>query len=362
MNNKSTALAVQVGIFVVVGTLILMIFSLRSTGGFGRNDSYEIVAYFDDATGLADKADVSLSGVIVGEVESVEFDPKRRAVKATLQIDATTQLPKDSVAKVQQAALLGTSIVAITYGTAADRVPAGGEIATESVPGLDELIASVSEASEEAKKLVASVQEGQSGLFGKLEAVVDENREDIRSFTQAGPKLEKLADNLNEITENMKAGKGTMGRLYADEELYNDLKSFTSEAKQIAADVRETTGTLHRLIYDDALAMEAEEGFRKMGEAGDELKTILGDNREEIAQTIESLKDVGPKIDAALADFQDIGRKINEGEGTLGKLVNDPTLYDDAKRTINQVGESFEAGEEQGVIRSFIGVVFGALI
>jgi len=362
VNNKSAALAVQVGIFVVVGTLVLLLFSLRTGSEFGKGDSYAVSAYFDDALGLADQADVSLAGVRIGEVEGVDFDVKRRLVKATLRIDSDYPLPADSVARIKQAALLGTSIVSVEYGSSGERVADGGEIPTEKTPGLDELIASVSEASEGAKKLVESFEEGQKGLFGKVEAVIDENREDIRSFAQSGPKLEKLADNLNEITDNMKAGKGTMGRLYADEELYTDLKSFTSEAKQIAADVRETTGTLHRLIYDDSLATEAEESFRKMGEAGDEVKAVLGDNREQIAQTIDSLKDVGPRIEEALTNFQAISRKINDGEGTLGKLVNDPTLYDDAKRTLNQVGQSFEAGEEQGVIRSFIGVVFGALI
>ncbi len=364
--QKTGSLAVQIGIFVVVGTLILTLFSIRTSRDFGGGGFYEIEAYFDDTLGLTDQADVSLSGVRIGKVKSVDFDPRRRAVKAVLAVSSDYPLPTDSTARIQQAALLGTSIVVIRYGQESGMLSKGGEIATESVPGLDELVTSVSEMSADARDLVSSFKENQDGLFGRIESVIEENREDLRktseSFAQTGPKLELLADNLNEITENMKSGKGTIGRLYSDETLYEDLKSFSTDAKQIVADLRDGDGTLSRLLYDDSLAREAEDGFRKLGEAGDEVKAVLGDNEEEIREALAALRDVGPRMDRALDDLQEITRKINEGEGTLGRLVNDPSLYEDAQRTVNQVGESFEASEEQGVVRSFIGVLFGALI
>ncbi len=364
--NKTGSLAVQIGIFVVAGTLILIMFSLRTTSELRSSESYELVAYFDDTLGLTDQADVSLSGVSIGKVRSVDFDPERRAVKATLILRQDYPLPTDSTARIQQAALLGTSIVVIRYGAGSNMLSAGNEIETEKVAGIDELMTSVSKMSTEARDLVSSFKDNQEGLFSRIERVIEENREDLRStaesFAQTGPKLEKLADNLNEITENMKAGKGTIGRLYADETLYEDLKTFSTEAREIATDLREGEGTLNKLLYDDSLAQEAEDSFRKLGEAGDEVKAVLGDNREEIQDALVALKDAGPRIEEAVRDLQEITRKINDGEGTLGRLVNDPSLYEDTRRTVNQVGESFEAGEEQGVVRSFIGVLFGALI
>ena len=102
--------------------------------------------------------------------------------------------------------------------------------------------------------------------------------------------------------------------------------------------------------------------MEKVGNAGERIDTLLGDRQAELDKFFASLADVGPQIEQAAKDMQAIGEKINAGEGTLGKLINDPSLYDDTRKAVNQVSESFESSEEQGVVRSFVGVLFGALI
>jgi phospholipid/cholesterol/gamma-HCH transport system substrate-binding protein len=364
---NATSMIVKVGIFVVVGLVLLVGFSLRVQDNGLRGDTYQLDTYFSNALGLTIGSEVSLHGVRVGRVDDLVFEPSRRAVRARLRILSRYPLPIDSRASVERSALLGSSFIVIDYGNEADELASGGELISEDRPSLDQLITAVTEASNDARELMSTFKESGDSLFTSLQEVIDENRQQLRetsdAFASAGPKLEELADRLNSLAADVSEGRGTMGRLFADDGLYNDLNALSRDLQELVADARTNeNGTLYRLIYDDTLIRQAETGFENLSKAGEEIRTLLGDRREEIDSFLASLENVGPRIDEATRNINEISAKINEGEGTLARLVNDPALYDDAQRTVNQIGESFEASEEQGVIRSFVGVLFGALI
>lgn len=380
MPEGSSSLAVKVGIFVVAALVLMIGFSLRLHEQQLGRDVYPAEAYFDSVLGLEEGSDVYLAGVRVGEVAALAFSPERRAVRASLRISQDYPLPADTTASIERSPLLGTSDIVLTYGTESQRLAFGGEIATIRRPDFTDLVTTVSEASEDAREVMDSVKgaaddaremlakfnENQGSLVAKLEAVIDENRENLRttsqSFATVGPKLEQLADRLNEVATAMSSGQGTLGKLYADETLYEDLKAFTTEMRQISADIKDGDGSLSRLIYDDTLVATAEDALAKVGDAGQEVQSLLGDRKEEIDRALASLNDVGPRLEAAINNLNEVARKINEGEGTLGRLVNDPSLFTETQKTVSQIGESFESSEEQGVIRSFFGVIFGAVI
>src|SRR5690606_19328507 len=93
-----------------------------------------------------------------------------------------------------------------------------------------------------------------------------------------------------------------------------------------------------------------------------EIESAISENREELRNAISTLADLKPQLEETMTNINAISQKINTGQGTLGMMVNDPSLYEDTKKAVNQVGESFEGGEEQGVIRSFFGILFGSIL
>ena len=348
---NTSGIAVKVGIFVVVALILLVAFSIRVSDGLFGDQRYHLNAYFKDAVGLEAGADVSLRGVRVGKVDLLEFDTRRRDVRVQLAVDKGVTLPIDSIARVNRSAFLGNATVDISYGAEPKMIAEGGEVKTESVPGLAELASNFAEISDDAKQLIESLNEQQGKILGKIESVIDENRENLKetsdSFSRVGPKLEELVKRADEIATDMQAGKGTLGKLYQDDSLYSDLRGLVDSADNITMEIRDGDGTLHRLVYNDELAQKAEESFENLGKAGNEVQSLLADQRADIEKLITSLTEVGPKLDKAMDDIQEMTRKINSQEGTIGLLINDPSLYQDAK---------------QGVVRSFFGVVFGALI
>ena len=61
--------------------------------------------------------------------------------------------------------------------------------------------------------------------------------------TELAQKLSKLSDQLNEVVKNVREGKGTVGRLFNDESLYNNLNATISDAEQLASQIKSCRGS-----------------------------------------------------------------------------------------------------------------------
>lgn len=367
--QQNTGLAVRVGIFFTIAIILVLGLSLQTGKGRFFSDTYDIVANFRQTHGIDPGTKVTLRGVPVGTVRSMDWNAKIYRVAVILEIKDKYQIPRNAVAKIQVGSLLGGNVVNIAVEEGPeepDFLALGDSIQTEETPSIDEVLATVSTLSKKTETLISGLDENQKATLGKINAVIDENREYIKAtskaFSEAGPKLSALSDRLNEMTEFMKGGQGTIGALYADKSLYDQLKGFSDSMNEVAQQVKSGKGTLGSLIYGDDFAKEAKQIMTDLQRAAREIEAAVGENREGFRNLVSALSNASPRIEAAINNFTDIGQKINKGDGTLGKLVNDPSLYNDAQRAVNQVGESFESGEEQGVFRSFLGLVFGALI
>ena len=75
-----------------------------------------------------------------------------------------------------------------------------------------------------------------------------------------------------------------------------------------------------------------------------------------------TLRDVAPRLTKTVNNLEEISRKMNEGEGTLGKMVNDDALYDNTKNAVDQIRATFEEAEEQSVLRTVLSLVIGPVM
>lgn len=369
--QSSSPAAVRLGIFVMGGLAILFGISIFAQGFTMGRGSYKLYAYFRDTSGLEIGSRVTIRGVRAGEVLALDWDPKRLAVRTELQVDEAIQVPMNAYAVVKANSLLGGNVVHINFDD--PKTPEemtylarGAEVPTREVRSLDDAVEQLASLGEEGSKLFKNLDENQRSLVAKVDSILEENRDNIRStvqsFADVGPKLNALSDRLNALTENVQKGEGTIGALFKDKTLYDQLLAFSTDAKDLAAQMKSGQGTLGKLMYDDTVAKEIEDTFRKLGDASDTIKGVVNENREAFNKLVSSLNSAAPRIESTMANMDEITAKIRAGEGTIGKLVNDDSLYNDAKRAVNQIGESFEGSEEQGVIRSFFGLLFGALI
>jgi len=104
-------------------------------------NTYAVVAKFDNIGGLKPKAAVRSAGVVVGRVESIEFDDKSFQARVTLALETRYVFPKDSSLKILTSGLLGDQYLGIEAGADDKNLAAGDVIgSTQSAVVLENLI------------------------------------------------------------------------------------------------------------------------------------------------------------------------------------------------------------------------------
>lgn len=141
---RTRTLELTVGVFILIGLLALLVLALRVSGLTlsAPGNTYTVVAYFDNAAGLAPRAKVTLSGVTVGQVSRVSYDTERYASRVELAIDSeVNNLPADSSASILTAGLLGEKYVGLSIGGEEEVLADGSQIYdTQSALVLEDMI------------------------------------------------------------------------------------------------------------------------------------------------------------------------------------------------------------------------------
>jgi phospholipid/cholesterol/gamma-HCH transport system substrate-binding protein len=307
------------GAFVILSVLI---FLLTSSKGFFQKTAL-LYTYMDDASGMAEGTPVRLNGFTIGSLDKIELTRStdlKRSVRFVMKVQEKflPQIPVDSVVGISAANLLGDKFLNITKGRNAQTVKDGAELKSLQAQDIPELMSQA-----------ASV---------------------LQTF-------QTIVNRLDSLLAGVEQGKGNIGKLLKDEELYDRLNGIATEGQNLLSDVRKGQGTISKLIYDDALYQEIRSPIRRVdallaelqngtGTAGkllkdpalyDEAKASLAEIRGLLADLNAGkgsagklLKDeaLHKRLEELVAKFNNTIDKINAGQGTLGQLIVNPQLYD----------------------------------
>ena len=134
---------VWVGLFVLIGAAAILFLALQSANllNLSFEKTYQVTARFDNAGGLKPKAAVKSAGVVVGRIESINFDDKSYQANVVLALESRYAFPKDSSLKVLTSGLLGEQYVGIEPGGDEKNLAQGDLITqTQSAVVLENLI------------------------------------------------------------------------------------------------------------------------------------------------------------------------------------------------------------------------------
>ncbi len=279
MTNKKAE--VIVGIFVLAILLVLVWLSTQMGKlTLEKKPTYTVYAVFNDVSGLDVKTKVKIAGVDVGFVKSI-FLKGGRAVVA-LDIYKQYKIPKDSVAIIKSKSLLGEKSLEIEYGKLHQYLHNGDYIARTVSPvnigtlvtninkvfnqqnrqNISKAIEKISELSQQLNEVVAENRQNIKQAianFNKsmstLSEILKENRKDVKLAIEnarlAMQKLNETLENVYLLSNNLKNGKGTLGKLLVDNSLYNNINGASSHIKNIAAKIDNGKGTLGKLVNND---------------------------------------------------------------------------------------------------------------
>lgn len=131
------------GLFLLLGIAALIFLALHATdGGALKDGGYRVVADFSNVGGLKARANVSLGGVSVGSVESIDLDPETFSARVVMIIgDRFRTLPDDTSASILTSGILGDQYIGLEPGGAPDMLKDGDKIMiTQSALVLEQLI------------------------------------------------------------------------------------------------------------------------------------------------------------------------------------------------------------------------------
>ena len=134
---------VWVGLFVLIGATAILFLALKAGNllNLSFDETYAVVARFDNIGGLKARAPVKSAGVVVGRVATITFDDKTYQAHVELNLNKRFVFPKDSSAKILTAGLLGEQYIGLEPGAEEKNLVAGDVIKqTQSALVLESLI------------------------------------------------------------------------------------------------------------------------------------------------------------------------------------------------------------------------------
>ncbi len=141
--KSSHQIELTAGIFLLLAIAALIFLAVQATDrGVVTGGGYEIVADFSNIGSLKPRARVSMGGVSIGMVESVELDPETFEARVRMRIaDRYDDLPEDTSASILTAGILGDQFVSLEPGGSPEPLRDGDRIMlTNSAMQLEQLI------------------------------------------------------------------------------------------------------------------------------------------------------------------------------------------------------------------------------
>ncbi len=303
----------KVGIFVILGFLIL-IYMTATVGkwSLGREKGYLVTAKLDSASGLLKDSLVKVLGVRKGKVEKLEIIESK--AKIYMRLPTKLVLPEDSLVYVKSEGLLGEKHIEIKPGSP-DKPPVKhmGELLQGTPPAdLDILFTELSEVAKGIKNLTRIITQpvGDAEGTGEKEGA-------IRSIII---NLEKTSESLKNLSQSVEKGEGTLGKLFTDDAMYNELRTTLSDISVSIKTFISSEGTLGKLLSDEAV--------------------------------YNDIKEITTRINA-------IVRKIERGEGILGKLFTGEKIYKNQEE--KQEGSDKASKEKEYVPLTALGSMLGTV-
>ena len=303
----------KIGFLIIVAVVIAgaLVFALTGTRGFAWQ-RYSLKTRFADVAGLAKGSPVRVAGVEVGSVKGVVFAGAQVDVTFDVRDDMRSRITDRSVAKLGSVSLLGESAVDITPALSGTPIPEYGYVPTgKPVQSFGDITAQAGEGIEQLTGLIGDVRHGK-GTVGKL--MTDD---------QLYAELNRFVATAGTLTRELQQGRGTLGKLLKDPKAADSLEASMRNVEDLTRRINAGEGSLGRLLKDDSFAQSLDGATTSLRELTDRLNRGEGTAGKLItdATLFNRLNSVTDRFDQLVA-------KLNEGEGTAGHLLKDKQLYE----------------------------------
>jgi len=254
----------------------VLILALGAQSGFFWQ-RYNLKVKFPNAGGVQEGSSVRVAGVAVGSVSAIRFVGSEVEMDLELREEMRDKVRTTSRATIGSVSLLGEGAVDISASTAGQPIPEWGYVPADAPAA----------------------------------QLADVTAQASRGITQ-----------ITALLEDIRAGKGTVGKLMTDEQLYADLQQVTAAAREVTLGLARGKGTLGQLLNNPEGARQLEASLKNLATITDKINAGKGS----LGQLMNDPA-MARNLTATTANFESLSTKLNQGQGTMGKLMNEDVLY-----------------------------------
>ncbi|MCM1006300.1 MAG: MlaD family protein [Prevotella sp.] len=278
-----------IGLCVIIA-LVILYFGINYLKGINlfKPANFYVVEY-ENVMGLETAASVTIDGYKVGQVRDIEFDyDKPGKIKVTLALNENLHVPEDSRALIESSLLGGPSIV-LKLGQSKNMIPVGGTI--------------------------------KSGVNAGLMSTVSD--EIMPKVTEILPTLDSLMTNLNSTAQNINTLSGHPALLTSVDRLDEITANVAGLSNELRRDLNGVFATNVPALMRNAtsVTMNLDSMSRNLAKLSYNLKNIPVD------ATMEDLNVIMGNLKGLSANLETLSSNLNNPNGTVGKMLNDPTIY-----------------------------------
>lgn len=317
MKESSNRRSVIVGIFIVIG-LLIVITGVLTLGGQKKAfvKAVRVTAIFKDIGGVQTGNNVWYAGVKVGNVKRITFlEHDKIEVVMNIEESSARFIHKDVLAKVGSDGLVGNKIIALSGGS-------------ENMPGIqdgDQLKVAVNVSPDE---ILATLQENNKNLVG-------------------------ITGNLNTLSKKILDGQGSIGKLINDETLYSNMSLAVASLQKSASNTERLT---------QGLASYAA-SLRKEGTLTNDLvtdTTIFKNLRSAVTQMNAVANNANEVVANLKSTTQGLNENLNSANSPVGVLLNDEQSGEELKQMLKnlnistgKLNEDLEAAQHNFLLRGY---------
>ncbi|HSL20857.1 MAG TPA: MlaD family protein [Vicinamibacterales bacterium] len=291
---------IGVGAFVIGGVLLFAagLFLIGDRRGLFQ-DRFEVYAEFNTLGGLERGATVRVAGLDAGEVTAIHVPSGPRGkfrVRIRIREDLHGVVRSDSVASIQNEGLLGNKFVQVEGGTEeTPPAPDGSTIRSRDPFDIADLLNQMRETlvlvNSTVDMLKVEVQHAiqtVSDTADEARILVVAARDQIEAIGRDG---RRIAENMRVVMDNVRSGRGTVGRLLGDDVLYEDARRIAREVERVVANLRDVAAQARQAVTDFNDKMTGKDAPAQ-GLAADLRQTIVHarDAMADLAENAEALK------------------------------------------------------------------------
>ncbi len=316
---------IQVGIFILAACLVVVAFSFRITDTPIMRRGTQLVTYLDDATGVFKNSKVKLSGIDIGVIKGIELENGR--AKLTLLINKGVEIPNNAHIVPRPLGILGDKYLEVVVPRGPSEGPQSGQPISDPEAGAF-FNFSIFPA--------AMAQNGNTkkGTYREGEVIQSQN---------SGSSLDDITRQMGSVGEDLKA---------VSKELRNIVEGGADPRTPIGKTLKNTeqaTQTLNEVLKENR--SDLRDLVRALKNSSQKIeKSVEAVDTDEFKKDIKLLAKSVSNVNKSLENVEKITSKIERGEGTLGRLVNDSQAADQLERALRSVNQVIDRAQRTRAI------------